>query len=209
MKRSNSPQKPPGLWVNKAFEDYAAGRCLLLNGLFAGFVMSQQAIEKMLKAYLHIAYPERTKFVGQSERVLSVTPGHDLVAHALLVEKAFPHLSFNMASENRALLELLSYHFHRKYPDNETPFPSSTTTALLEEIDSVMVWLSLNLPVAADSRWRLGVFHAAWPLVLTNQPNPPSSLWVLESNKALAAAFDDIREVIVNGHELCYPGQPL
>lgn len=202
---------PITMWVHHSYEDYAASRCLLIHGLFAGFVLAEQAVEKMLKAYLFSVYPEGTKFVGPKaliQSVLNVTPGHDLVALATIVEQNFSELNLSLTTTHRELLEELSYHFHQKYPDNETPLKSSTTETL-NRIDALMVLLSLKIPVEVKTRWRVGIFSSAWPNVLTNQPNPPSSAWALERNQAYLAAFEEIRAEVVNGHTLCYPGQSL
>jgi len=184
---------------------------LLLNGLASGFVLAQQAIEKMLKAYLHIAHPNTSRFVGPKglvQAMLHVTASHDLVAHATLVENSFPDLSLNLVSQYGWLLEELSLHFDRKYPDSSSPHNSSTTE-WLNSIDRLMLNLSINIPVDEKTRWRTGVFASSWPLILTNQPNPPWSIWVRESNLAFHEAFDQIRSVVIKGHQACYPGQPL
>lgn len=204
---------PTTLWVHHAYEDYAASRCLLLHGLFSGFVLAEQSVEKMFKAYLYSlpCFPVGTKFVGpkaQTPSILEVTPAHDLVALATLVEREFQTLNLNLTDTYRGLLEELSYHFHRKYPDNETPLKSSETETL-SKIDALMVLLSLKIPVDDKNRWRTGIFYSAWPEILIDQPDPPRSVWVRKQNLAYIEASPEIRDKVKKGHADCYPDQPL
>jgi hypothetical protein len=199
------------MWIHHAFKDYSACRCLLLNGLFAGFVLAEQAIEKMLKAYLYLRYPEGTKFVGKNgltAQFLDVVPNHDLVALATLVERDFPAIHFELTSTHRPLLEELSYHFHMKYPDNQTPLRSATTETLFK-IDTVMVKLSMNIPIEEKSRWRVGIFSAAWSQILSDQAISPDSIWVREKNLAYWSAFNEISSIVTKGYSLTYPERPL
>lgn len=200
---------PPSLWIYKAFQDYPAARCLLQNGLPSGFVLAQQAVEKLLKAYLRISHPTVSRHVGPKglvASVLPVTPSHDLLAHASLVEASFPQVQ--ISSQYSWLLRELSLNFERKYPDSSAPH-SSSTTEWLRDIDELVVGLSLCIPLPAETRWRTGVFHSAWPLVLTGQPNPPWSVWVRNGNEAFHRALPLVRQVIVSGHHAAYPDQPL
>ncbi len=165
----------------------------------------------MLKAYLHIAYPNISRFVGHNRLIpatLTVTASHDLVAHATLVDRSFPNLSPGVISAYGWLLEELSFHFDRKYPDSSSP-DNSSTTEWLSGIDELMLQLSMNIPIEEKYRWRTGVFASSWPLILTDQPNPPSSIWVRDRNLAFHEAFGQIRSVVIAGHQSCYPGQPL
>jgi len=200
---------PPSLWICTAFQDYPAARCLLLNGLPSGFVLAQQAVEKLLKAYLRISHPTAARHVGPKGLVASalpVSPSHDLLSHASLVEANFPQVQ--ISSQYSWLLRELSLAFDRKYPDSQAPH-SSSTTEWLRDIDELVVGLSLCIPLPAETRWRIGVFHSAWPLVLTGQPNPPWSVWVRKSNEAFNRVLPQVRQVIVAGHHAAYPDQPL
>jgi hypothetical protein len=210
---ANSPLQrdapPANLWVNKAFQDYPAARCLLLNGLPTGFVLAQQAVEKLLKAYLRISHPSASRHVGPKgivPAVLPVTPSHDLLAHASLVEANFPQVQ--ISSQYSWLLRELSLNFERKYPDSPVPHTSSTTE-WLRSIDELVVGLSLSIPLAPETRWRTGVFHSAWPLILTGQPDPPWSVWVRDNNEAFQSALPQLRQVIASGHHAAYPDQSL
>jgi hypothetical protein len=200
---------PIGLWLDRAFQDYAGSRCLILNHLPAGFVLAQQAVEKLLKAYLRTSHPSVWKFVGKgglTDPLLHVTPSHDLLAHATLVETHFPRVQ--ILSKYSWLLRELSLSFERKYPDNQAPSGSSTTE-WLRSIDELVVDLALKVPADSKTLWRIGVFHSAWPLVLSGQADPPWSIWVRKDNEAFEKAMPHIRQVIVAGHEAEYPGQQI
>lgn len=208
-KPMTAPSKtpPPALWIHEAFQDYSAARCLLLNGHFRGFVLAQQGVEKMLKAYLRQAYPDRVKFVGRGglkPGVLPLPASHDLVAHAVLVQQAFPESGLRATGEYRWLLEELSYQYHEKYPDNDARMQGSTTE-WLNAIDALMVQLSFAAPIGEDDRWRIGVFSVAWPLVLRDQPDPPWRSWVRTRNAAFDAYFDRIQSVIESGYARSSP----
>ncbi len=80
-----------------AAQDYAAARCLLLNGLLTGLVQGAQTIEKLLKAYLLLDNPSRNvKQLSHSlPRLLRETgalfPSLPLPEFAPLVEKFGRH----------------------------------------------------------------------------------------------------------------------
>jgi hypothetical protein len=194
------------VWVSKAFDDYAAARCLLLNWLPAGFILAQQAIEKMLKAYLRIKYPSESRFVGSKYKqpcTLPVNASHDLIAHAKLVLIEFPELHLEPLIKHEWLLKALSLLYEQKYPDSSAPHNSSTT-AWLQDIDDLMISLSMQLPIEADTLWRTGVFACVWPLVLIDQPDPPWYQWVRQSNLAFNESFATIARIVAEGHKSCY-----
>jgi len=68
-----------------------------------------------------------------------------LVAHARLVDDTFPELNLFILRDYQEIMEKLSYCFEGKYPDSKSALTSSTT-AWLEDIDKLMVNLSLTLP---------------------------------------------------------------
>jgi hypothetical protein len=199
---------PVSLWLHKAFQDYPGSRCLLLNHLPIGFALAQQAVEKLLKAFLQVSHPTAAKFVGKGAAAASglpVTPSHDLLAHATLVEAQFPQVQ--ILSKYSWLLRELNLNFERKYPDSQAPH-SSSTSEWLRSIDELVINLSLNIPLDLETRWRTGVFHSAWPLVLSGQPDPPWSIWVRERNEAFQQALPQIQQVVLAGHHDTYPNQP-
>ena len=163
----------------------------------------------MLKAYLRISHPTVSRFVGSNCLVpsaLPVTPSHDLLALATLVESNFPQVQ--LSTQYSWLLHELSFNFERKYPDSKAPYTSSTTE-WLRKIDEMVLVLAICLPLEPETRWRCGIFHSAWPLVLSGQPDPPWSVWVRKDNAAFAASLPQLRQAIILGHRASYPNQPL
>lgn len=191
------------MWLHHAIQDYASARCLLLHGLFGGFVLAQQALEKLLKAYLAIAHPGHDQFIGGkralAERVLDVSPSHDLVAHLNLAERYFPQLALNQGQ--RELITNLSYCFHSKYPDTETPLKSKTT-AWLHELDRIFVSWSLAVPLSDDVRWRTGLHVCVWNDVIGDQASPPYVRWIRDHNQAFAEVFTHLCEVVASGNNV-------
>lgn len=185
------------MWLHHAVKDYASARCLLLHGLSGGFVLAQQALEKLLKAYLTTAHPGHDLFIGGKRAlaapVLNVSPSHDLVAHLNLAEKSFPALTLDQ--DQRELITNLSYCFHSKYPDTETPL-KSTTTAWFQEVDRVFTKWSLALPLPDDTRWRTGLYVCVWNDVIGGQASPPYIHWVRMNNQAFAEVYTHLCEVV-------------
>lgn len=191
----------PTLWLYYAVQDYASARCLLLNGLSGGYILAQQAIEKLLKAYLTVAYPNQRSFIGKKgirEKVLPVTASHDLIAHHRLAEESFPSLA--IGSTENELLTNLSFCFHGKYPDEKTPLKFKTT-AWREELDDLLVPWSLGLPVSEENRWKTGIYVCVWNDVIGEQANPPYIRWIRENNHAFAKAFPRLCKVVAEGNE--------
>src|SRR5436309_1486797 len=92
----------------QAREDYAAARCAVLNGHFSGFILAEQAAEKLLKAYVYMAL----KTTGIPKL------GHRLGDALELVKDKYPHL--NLGRHQKILLRLQDY-FEGKYPDLPRP----------------------------------------------------------------------------------------
>lgn len=198
---------PKGLggWTHQAVEDYAAARCCILNGRFSGFVLAQQAVEKLLKAYLICSRPGTSRWVGKgpglSPKVLDeVNSGHDLLAHARLVDCDYPAMSIE--HQHGDLLERLSRRFQAKYPDEPRQI-GSTSGAELDELDELLVGLFLRLPIHANLRWRMGLFSAALPLVHPNYYSDSHGLaqWIATRNRPFAASLAEITAVIQHGVE--------
>jgi hypothetical protein len=192
---------PATMWLRHAVNDYASARCLLLNGLFGGLVLAQQALEKLLKSYLTIEHPGRTKFIGKKDALalpsLDVNPSHDLVAHWRLAEKSFPHhLALDQSQQD--LIANLSYCFHSKYPGVVTPLKSKTT-AWLDELDRIFVSWALGVPLSNEERWRSGLYIFVWNDVIPSEDNPLDTCWIRDRNYAFSAAFMHMCEVVKAG----------
>lgn len=200
MSAANIP-KAPALWLRYAVEDYASARCLLLNGLLGGLILAQQAVEKLLKAYLATAYPDRTKFVGKGQLTLGtlagVSPSHDLIAYFECAKDKFPFLA--ITPDQAELLRNLSYCFEGKYPDAATHL-SSITTAWISDLDDLFFDWAIRLPMDDGARWRTGIYAQAWSVVLDGEADQPISRWIRLNNEAFQRALPTICQVVLEGN---------
>ena len=156
-----------------AAHDYAAARCLLLNGLFGGLVLGAQAIEKLLKAYILFADPRRE--VKKAFR-------HSLTKLLQETDKLYPHLCF---SEQAPLVQKFSGHYAARYPDDPAA-SKSMTTADLFELDEFVIFLNENLPCPRNVKYRSGLYALiTFSLGLGNSVTQWEE-WVKAANQPLA-----------------------
>jgi HEPN domain-containing protein len=104
--------------------DYAAARCLLMNGHFPGLELGARAIEKALKAFLLFDNPTR--------KVRS----HSLPQ--LVNEVAALHPRLNLLQFMPQLQRFRS-HFQARYPDSPDG-SKCMSTAELEPLDEILVF---------------------------------------------------------------------
>jgi HEPN domain-containing protein len=160
-----------------AAHDYAAARCLLLNGLFAGLPMGAQAIEKFLKAFILLKNPE-----AQVKGF-----GHDIPRLLGEADGLMPTLSLSKFS---ALAGRLNQLYTTRYPDNPN-HPQTQDTGEIFYIDELVVYLNENLPCPKNVKYRTGLYT----LVLGSKnltTTPPWETWIKNRNKALADQWPKI-----------------
>lgn len=174
-----------GWWLRHAARDYGAARCCLVHGLFSGFILAQQSIEKLLKAYLRIAVPGGVRPKGV---LPNVHRSHDLIAHAREVDARFP--SLGLESNFTPLLTRLSQHFQGKYPDSGVGHLNASS-AEVHELDTIAVLLFTSLPLPVDLKVRTGIYPDLWHLV-SDQAKPPEAQWLPVGNAALNVKLADI-----------------
>jgi hypothetical protein len=189
-----------GLWIHRAMDDYAGARCCLLNGLFSGFLLAQQSVEKLLKALLRCQHPGESDWVGSRakhrrvDQMVAKAGQHDLVALATLVEQSYPHL--RLMSQHGQLLKRLTLHFVNKYPDSSAEGLTGYSTSEIDEVDALVVQLALALPLPKDLRWRVGLHSTAWRVAGIERGPFPWDDWVFSRNKAVEPFIEDLcREV--------------
>jgi hypothetical protein len=155
-----------------ATQDYAAARCLLLNGLFTGLGVGAQTIEKFLKAYILFFDPDRK--VRRLKHSLL-----DLLDEVNLIAPQLELIQF------REVVERFEKHYAARYPDD--PKRSiSMTTADLVHLDRIVVLLSDHMLCPRHVKYRSGIFALiSFPLDHPNLSRPDSH-WVVERNEALA-----------------------
>lgn len=169
-------------WLRQAALDYGAARCCLLNGMFPGFVLAQQATEKLIKAYIRIVdvnwKPKR------SDTCLpDVNPSHDLLIYARKADKHFPNL--RLEEQHIDTLEKLSKWFEGKYPDGKS-HPGNSSTSELAGVDVLLVPLFKDIPIAPEIKVRTGIYPALWSYTgLDERIVFPEHAWLLKENVLL------------------------
>lgn len=186
---SKMPSPKFGNWLKQSAEDYAAARCCLINGMFPGFVLAQQAVEKTLKAYIQIIDPD-WKASKKSGVLDDVTFSHDLLMYAQKVDKHYP--SLKLQDNFGSLLELLSKCFEGKYPNGKS-HPKIRSTSSLLEIDCFLVPLLKDIPIAAEVRVRTGIYPALWSSAGVDDRSPcPEWVWLMKGNVVLQGCISEM-----------------
>jgi hypothetical protein len=129
-----------------ATQDYAAARCLLLNGLFSGLVLGAQSIEKFLKAVILLDEP------SFNARKLS----HKIVDTYDLAAAKFPDLS---RADFRGTVERFHDHYLTRYPDNPVTL-QQRGTGELSDLDRLVVTINKVLPCPRNAKFRCGLYAA-------------------------------------------------
>lgn len=159
-----------GYFFKQSAEDYAAARCCLLNGLFPGFVMAEQAVEKLIKGFIFFMDPSFKPKKGK---------GHDLPSLAAVMCSHYGHVSL---APYEKTIELLQSSYDGRYPDSGT-YSQAHMTAQLRDVDELYIYLLDQSPITGDLRYQVG----AWPhlytayLGITNMPDPK---WTMFDNLA-------------------------
>jgi hypothetical protein len=186
------------LFLVQAANDYVAARCCILHALFSGFVLAQQALEKMFKSHIFLHDPH---FRIPKEAL------HSIEALAKLAA------AFNLTLQKHvdsSYLRKLSVYFDRKYPDSKSPIPKSSSTAELHDIDRLFISLCTEIALPPELKGRIGIYpwigdpHARsrpWTqwLLRENAALPPAVLASLEAEYKLSIALPmpDIRIDVV------------
>ncbi|MBI1868827.1 MAG: hypothetical protein HYS06_11135 [Methylocystis sp.] len=174
-----------------ATQDYAASRCLLLNGLFPGLVLGAQAIEKFLKAYLLFNDPN-LKVRGLS---------HSLPDILKDTGSLFPQLQL---SRFAPLVEKFVAHYAARYPDNPDGSISKTTADLFE-LDPFVVFLNENMPCPRNVKYRTGFYERITFSLEYMSTVPPEEFWIKHNNRALAPLLPRIAADYVVVMKELYP----
>lgn len=159
------------MMMHQATSDYVGCRCCLLNGVFSGFELGAQAVEKHLKAMLLFADP------SSSVRNFS----HKLPSLVKTVQdKGIADLSKHSAT----ILKLEGY-YQARYPDN----PRSNTSSSTEElalIDVLIMEILEKMPIPSEVLLNSGVYARA---IASSDRTVvfPDEKWLLSHNVILQA----------------------
>jgi len=132
--------------------DYLGARCCLLNGLIdPGYILSQQALEKMLKCYILVHNP------GESFKKNSRYPLHDLNS---LLQRLQDFSQLQFAKYDNLCFTLTKAYHSLRYPDNPhiTTYGINTlSTKVIDEVDEMFIDLFVQLPVEDKTKCRIGL----------------------------------------------------
>lgn len=161
-----------------AAHDYAAARCVLLNGMFEGLVLGAQAIEKTLKAYLILDDPQRP--VKKLQHSLP-----QLLAEA---DSIFPHLELKRFTP---MAESFRRHYQARYPDNADASANKSTVEI-RALDELMIFLSENIPCPHNVKYRAGIYPLITFSLSPSGTVTPWERWIKEDNQSLQPLLDRI-----------------
>ncbi|MBC6491283.1 HEPN domain-containing protein [Flavihumibacter stibioxidans] len=144
--------KPAMQFVQTASDDYVGARVCFTNALInQGYVFSQQAVEKLLKAYILLLKPEEKVHHRRHY------PSHDL---NYLLEKLheFSKLDTSQYKELCAVLTATYPYFRYPSADYLMKLPyRKFSTALIHDVDSMFIELYIRLPLPDPVKVRCGI----------------------------------------------------
>lgn len=159
-------------FLNTATDDYIGARCCLLNGLItSGYVLSEQAIEKLLKSFILLLSPNeklsRKHILTPLMETLQEVSKIDLSRYANLfnvLTKAYPFLRYPTDPKNPHILE---------------SGITSLSTAVIDEVDDLFIFLYMRIPLPDKVKCRVSLLS----LLLISRHNP-SIEWFIQFNEA-------------------------
>lgn len=151
-----------------ATEDYTAARCCILNGLFVGFTLASQAIEKLLKA---IIFLETGKGMKTQHNPYE------------LKEKLKKIKDYDLDSFDIMLKKLYDHYLARYYENDPKVHADGSSGASSEElvlIDELWFTLVEKLPMPDEVKYRMMLFANLF------EPNPYwlNGVWLTKNNSA-------------------------
>jgi HEPN domain len=179
-----SDHKYATLMIYGATADYTAARCCILNGLFRGFMLASEAIEKLLKALIYLESGEEMK------------SGHNVFA---LKEKLKQSRDYGLDRYDDQLNKLYD-HYQSRYHDNPVT-GKGATSAEFPVIDNLWLELIEKLPVPDEVKYQTAFFSQL------ADPNPfwRNDHWLRFENQALAPKFDSIKAKYLEIKRHLYP----
>ena len=155
-------------------EDYIGARCCLQGGIITcGYILSAQALEKMLKSHILFYLPDE-KFKSKKYK-----PYHDL---EILLSELKNISQFEVDQFQNLCFTLSKTYDGFRYPDNKhiTEFGiRSTSTSIIDEVDEMYIYLFQHLPIPNPLKCRIGILGT---LKCTN--NTYYKHWITVNNKA-------------------------
>jgi len=159
-----------------ASDDYIASRCCILNGLFSGFVLACQAIEKILKVFVYLETREKTKLTKNDKH------------NPFKLKEELQKVKKYGLDKFDGLLQKLYDHYQCRYYDNEVSGQGASSSEL-DTIDELWVYLVEILPIPDEVKYRLKFFT---DLFNENSKKYGTNYWAEKNNKALAEKIQEM-----------------
>ena len=173
-----------------ARSDYLASRCCILNGLFSGFRLASEAIEKILKAFIFLQTGAK-----------STLKGKDRHNPYLLKEELTASRPDSTLDSHDDLLLTLYEHFLSRYHDNPTSGKGASGEEL-PRIDELFLYLVETLPMPDEAKYRSAFFT---DLCEENDRRYWRNYhWAMESNEALQKKMPSIERTYQQVHKHLY-----
>ena len=154
------------MFLYNADQDYVAARCCILNGLFPGFMLASQAVEKFLKALI--------VFEGKTTKNI-----HD----PFKLKECFKKVKDYDLDRYDSLLKKLSDHYKARYSDNKMDYKTNgASSEELVDIDNLWTSLKEKLPLPNEVKFRTLFFSD----LFDESPYWKNKFWIREKNGSLS-----------------------
>lgn len=162
-----------------ATDDYIAARCCILNGLFSGFILACQSIEKILKSLIYLETGKATNLKRQDK--------HNPFKLKEELQKAKDY----KLDKFDALLKRLFDYYQRRYYDNKTSGRGACCGPELDEIDKLWIYLVERMPIPDEVKCRSKFFTDLFDEGLREWQC--DYYWIIRSNKALVRKTEGMK----------------
>jgi len=154
------------MFLYDADQDYVAARCCILNGLFPGFMLASQAVEKFLKALV----------VFEGKKVKNT---HD----PFKLKECLKEVKDYDLDRYDGLLKKLSDHYKARYSDNKMDYKTNgASSEELDDLDDLWMFLKEKLPLPNEVKFRTNFFSD----LFDESPYWKDKFWIREKNGSLA-----------------------
>src|SRR3989339_594459 len=153
--------------------DYPAARCLILNGLFPGFVLACQAIEKILKAAIFF----ESGFVNL--RGWNNSEKHNPF---LLKEELKKYRNYKLDKYNDFLKHLFSL-YQKRYSNNPIVSKKGGSSDDLILFDEVYLKIAIKIPITKTAKKRTKLFVDLFDKNVNKYWN--DGFWIRKRNRTL------------------------
>jgi len=154
------------MFLYNADTDYEAARCCILNGLFSGFMLASQAVEKFLKALI----------VFKCKKVKNI---HD----PFKLKECLKKVENYDIDRYDDLLKKLSDHYKARYYNNKADYQTNgACSGELVDLDNLWISLKEKMPFPNEVKFRTKFFSD----LFDESPYWKNKFWIREKNSSLS-----------------------